>query len=199
MPNCSDEKFSKTPKVERFQASSSGGRVQKENPQKISITRTAWSEGKISKSPKRKEAELNRPDDIEWSPETGTASSPAFGTTSEREPIMDTAVNDNQVSNNVSDSQMTQKQSPAFPVRGHLSAVEVSKDKNDKPYAKAKLTFTRRKDNREVTVTTMAFGKAFDSTQHLFVEGPVALYGTFERNVFRVISEALPPKEQAAA
>jgi hypothetical protein len=112
---------------------------------------------------------------------------------------MDTAVNDNQVSNNVSGTQVSQDRSPAFPVRGHLSAVELSTDKNQKPYAKAKLTFTRRKDNREVTVTTMAFGKAFDSTQHLFQEGPVALYGTFERNVFRVISEALPPKEQAAA
>ena len=48
-------------------------------------------------------------------------------------------------------------------------------------------------------MTTMAFGKAFDDTQHLFKEGAVALYGTFERNVFRVISESLPPREQAAA
>ena len=39
---------------------------------------------------------------------------------------MDTAVNDNQVSNNVSGTQVSQDRSPAFPVRGHLSAVEVS-------------------------------------------------------------------------
>ncbi|MGF9763080.1 hypothetical protein AAII07_48825 [Microvirga sp. 0TCS3.31] len=111
---------------------------------------------------------------------------------------MDTAVNDNQVSNNASGTQTTQERSRAYLLRGHLSAVEMLTDKNSKPYAKAKLTYTRR-DQREVTVTTVAFGKAFDDTQNLFKEGPVALYGTFERNVFRVISEALPPKEQAAA
>jgi hypothetical protein len=95
-------------------------------------------------------------------------------------------------------TQTTQERSRAYPLRGHLSAVEMLTDKNNKPYAKVKLTYTRR-DQREVTVTTMAFGKAFDDTQNLFKEGPVALYGTFERNVFRVISEALPPKGQAAA
>jgi hypothetical protein len=116
----------------------------------------------------------------------------------EREPIMDTAVNDNQVSNNAAGTDTTQERSRAYPLRGHLSAVEFATDKNTKPYAKAKLTYTRR-DQRQVTVTTMAFGKAFEDTQNLFKEGPVALYGTFERNVFRVISEALPPKEQAAA
>ena len=111
---------------------------------------------------------------------------------------MDTAVNDNQVSNNAAGTETTQERSRAYPLRGHLSAVEFATDKNTKPYAKAKLTYTRR-DQRQVTVTTMAFGKAFEDTQNLFKEGPVALFGTFERNVFRVISEALPPKEQAAA
>ena len=96
---------------------------------------------------------------------------------------MDTAVNDNnQVSNNAAGTQTTQERSRAYPPRGHLSAVEMLTDKNNKPYAKVKLTYTRR-DQREVTVTTMAFGKAFDDSQNLFKEGPVALYGTFEGTV----------------
>jgi hypothetical protein len=86
---------------------------------------------------------------------------------------MDTAVNDNQVSNNASGTQTTQERSRAYPMHGHLSAVEMLTDKNSKRYAKAKLTYTRR-DQREVTVTTTAFGKAFDDTQNLFKEGPVA-------------------------
>lgn len=45
----------------------------------------------------------------------------------------------------------------------------------------------------------MAFGKAFDDTQSLIKEGPVTLYGTFERTVFRSISETHLPKKQAAA
>ncbi|KFG67639.1 hypothetical protein [Microvirga sp. BSC39] len=107
---------------------------------------------------------------------------------------MDTAVNDNQVSKNAAGTESTQERSRAYPLRGHLSAVEFATDKNQKPSAKAKLTYTRC-DQRQVTVTM----KAFEDTQNLFKEGPVALYGTFERNVFRVISEALPPKEQATA
>jgi hypothetical protein len=53
---------------------------------------------------------------------------------------MDTAVNDNQVSNNAAGTQTTQERSRAYPLRSHRSAVEVLTDKNQKPYAQAKLT-----------------------------------------------------------